>query len=190
MAFRNKATYTLLLAGLGLAGLSTPALSGGTPCFDVRVEYRGREYVSTVGIVQYFRWTYRVYGQGCINKGLSHWTLQLCSEALSQSNGTSTQSVDASSPANGTITNYTPVRGLDPTTGITGMKWNFVAGNQVDKPGEYDEFSFIASGTVTPVTWAAKGSQIVVSGTTFGPSCAPVPVENATWSSIKASYRR
>lgn len=184
------AVYIAFLLTAGLSLSSAPALAGPTPCFDVRVEYRGREYVSTVGIVQYFRWTYRVSGQGCINRGLSHWTLQLCAEALAQSDGTSTQCVDASDAPNGTVTNYSPVRGLDPTTGITGVKWNCVAGNPVNKPNEYDDFSFIASGTVTPVTWAAKSAQIVVSGTTLGPSCAPVPVENATWSSIKATYRR
>ena len=189
-----KKTYRFVFALLcllpSMTALPRP-LQAAAPCFDARVEYRGRAYVSTVGNVQFFRWTYRMYGQGCINRALSHWTIQLCADAQVLMNQTSNQCVDASDMANGPTTNYSPVRGPDPTTGLTGIKWNTAAGNPIDKAEEYDEFSFVASGNVTTVNWAAKAAQIILTGTTFGPSCLPVPVENVTWSRIKgAAYNR
>jgi hypothetical protein len=68
-----------------------------------------------------------------------------------------------------------------------------VSGNAIHLSGEYDDFSFTAPGSVGPVTWTAKGSPIVVSGTTQGPVCgggssAPVPVDRTTWGTIIARF--
>ena len=177
----------LLLLAFGV----TPreAVASNTPCFKVRVEFRGREPVRLEGNVQYYRWTYRVYGICCINRGLSHWVLGLCRDLEHQLSDISTQSTDSSDPENGTTSTYGFEFGKDPRTGLAGLKWEFRLGNQVDKPGEYDEFSFIASGNVTPINWAAKGSTIVVRGTTYGPGCSPVLTESTTWSQIKTLYR-
>jgi hypothetical protein len=166
--------------------VTSPPVNAASPCLDVRVEYRGREPVQNIGGVQFYRWTYRVYGQGCINRALSHWTLVLCASA--QVLSISDICVDASDPGRGMTTNYLPVVGNDPTTGIRGVKWNFAAGNPIDRNAEWDEFSFVASGNVTEVDWAVKAGQLRLFGSTFGPTCQPVPVRNIAWGAIKAAY--
>jgi len=158
-----------------------------TPCFDVRVEFRGRTPTTNVGGVQFYLWTYRVYGNGCINRGFSHWTLGLC--AGMEITGISSTGIDNSDPVNGTSTAYMPVRGPDPPTGLNGLKWNYVGGNQLDKANEYDEFSFIASGNIATVPWGAKGGALLLYGTTQGPTCAPVSTRSTTWGAMKTRFQ-
>ena len=175
-----------------LPGTPGPAYAGGgnsTPCFDIRVDFLGRLPVQNIGGVQYYRWTYRVYGRTCINRGLSHWVLNLCSGTQHKLWGVSSQSNDITDPLGGTVSNYSYSMGPDPTTSVNGLKWDFVGGNAIDKANECDEFSFIASGQPTPTIWAAKGSTIVVSGTVIGPGCSPVPVELTSWGTVKTLFR-
>lgn len=174
-----------------LAFGTTPreAAACNTACFKVRVVFRGREPVQLVDNVQYYRWTYRVYGVNCINRAMSHWVLGLCRDLEHQVSDISTQSTDSSDPEHGTTSTYGYGFGKDPTTDLSGLKWDFRFGNPVDRPCEYDEFSFVASGNVTQINWTAKGSTIVVRGTTYGPGCSPVASESATWSQIKTLFR-
>lgn len=175
-----------LLALFLLSPLSS-ATAQPVPCYDVRVEFRGREATEIIGNVQFYRWTYRVYGVGCINRGLSNWSLELCaSMAIS---GVSEISVDASDPVNGTVTSYLSTFGQAPLSTIYILKWNFMGGNAINMPNEYDEFSFIASGNITTVNWSSKGSTTTVTGTTLGPSCAPVASQATTWGGIKSRIR-
>jgi hypothetical protein len=154
------------------------------------VTYVGRVPVANIGGVQYYRWSYRVCGLGCTNRALSHWTLGLCASTLQQTSSITTQSIDPSDPANGMTANYQYEMGNDPPTGIAGLKWNFSGGNALDRAGECDEFSFVATGGETSIPWAAKGGRLVARGTTIGPGCAPVPVATRSWSSIKAHHYR
>lgn len=190
----------LLLWGLALMGatlLATPTVTGATGdhngnntgCFHVRVEFVGRVPVQNIGGVQYYRWSYRVYGDGCINRGLSHWVLGLCGDTQKGLTQVSTRSVDNTDPTGGQMSHYTYVLGKDPTTNVNGIKWNFVCGNQINKVSECDEFSFVATGEPTPMTWAAKGARIVVTGTVPGPGCSPVPTEQVTWGQVKSLFR-
>jgi hypothetical protein len=179
--------FLLLFLALGM--VTREAAACDTGCFHARVEYRGREPVRIVDNIQYYRWTYRVYGVNCINRALSHWILDLCSDQEHRISEISTESVDSSDLPDGTTTVYEPVFGKDPTTGHSGLKWNYKVGNAIDKNNEYDEFSFVASGNVTQVGWAAKGSTIVVCGITWGPGCCPLPTETVTWSTLKTLYR-
>jgi hypothetical protein len=182
---------TAVLSALVLAAPRPAEAVGGssTPCFQVRVEYLGRTPVQNIGGVQYYRWNYRIYGDGCVNRGLSHWVLGLCAATQQGLTQVSTQSVDNSDPSGGMITNYMYEIGKDPTTGISGLKWNYVSGNAIDKAAEYDDFSFVATGDPTPTAWTAKGATIVTSGTVLGPGCSPVPTEQATWGSVKTLFR-
>jgi hypothetical protein len=183
--------YRCGLLGLVLAVLPVlpdPSFADtASPCFDVRVEFRGREPTENVNNVQFYRWTYRVYGNSCINRALSHWILGTCASTLLSN--ISTQSVDASDPPGGLVTSNVPTVGKDLTTGVPyGVKWNYVYGNRLDKLNEYDEFSFIASGPITTLAWAAMGATTVVTGTTLGPGCLPVPVQTLTWSGVKTRF--
>lgn len=177
--------FSIILGSFVFLG-STPA-GADSPCFGVRVDYLGRTPFQNINGVQYYLWKYRVTGQGCINRGYSHWILALC--ASTSVSSVSTQSVDNSDPPGGTTTNFMPVLGQDPSTGTTyGLKWNYVSGNQLDKVNEYDEFSFVASGPVVTLDWAAKGGTAITTGTVQGPGCLPVPTKNTTWSSIKTRF--
>lgn len=177
---------------VAVAGLFAPPVQAAPPCFDVAVQYLGRTFYANVGGVNYYTWSYRVTGESCINRGLSHFTLALCQNYWGQVQGASTTSSDNSDAPNGLHTGYVVTIGNDPTTGIGGIKWDQVSGNQIDKAGEYDTFSFVSSGNESPVgvTWGAKGSTIIEYGMTIGPSCTPVPVEARTWSQVKARFDR
>jgi hypothetical protein len=157
------------------------------PCFDARIEFRGREATTLVGNVQFYRWTYRVYGQGCINRALGTVTLQSC--ASMQVSGISGVSVDGSDALNGLATSYVGVFEQVPMSTAYRIRWDFIAGNPVNKVNEYDEFSFIASGNITTIDWSAKGAPFVITGTTLGPSCAPVATQPTTWGAIKSRAR-
>jgi hypothetical protein len=191
MMYRKSAIAAVLLVSLLLAPIPTTrdAAACDTCCFNVRIEYRGREAVKIVDNVQYYRWTYRVYGTNCINTAMSRWVLDMCTDKERQLSEISTQSVDSSDPSNGTTTYYQPAFGKDTATGHTGLRWVYQSGNAINKVNEYDEFSFVASGIVTQVHWAAKSSCGTVCGTTWGPGCCPVATETATWGWVKTLYR-
>ena len=186
MHFKGSTFGAVLLALTLLSPLSR-ADAQPAPCYDVRVEFRGREATEIIDNVQFYRWTYRVYGTGCINRGLSNWSLELCASMVIS--GVSESSVDASDPANGTVTSYLSSFGQAPLSTIYILKWNFVGGNAINKVNEYDEFSFIASGNITTVNWSSKGGLTTVTGTTLGPSCAPVANQATTWGGIKSRFQ-
>jgi len=178
------------LSLLALATIPTGADAGNnTACFDVRIDYLGRAPVQNVSGVQYYRWSYRVTGMTCINRGLSHWVIGLCTQTQQSLAQISEQSSDNADFQGGILARYRSVTGNDPTTGVAGLKWDFVNGNPINRYGEWDEFSFVASGNETVVAWAAKGARIIDTGTTIGPACAPVPVEGKSWGGIKALFR-
>jgi hypothetical protein len=183
-------TYRFAALSL-LAALLLPAPSQALPppCLDVNVEYLGRTLVANIGGVDYYRWCYRVTGQGCLNRGLSHITLELCQDFWDDVLEYSTQTADESDMPNGTTTDYVIEIGNDLTTGVGGIKWEFSGGNPLDLVGEYDTFCFVSTGEERIANWASKGGQAQDSGTTIGPSCQPVPVRPSTWSSLKARFR-
>jgi len=184
----RQALGTALVAAALLVP-TRPALAAD-PCFDVRVEYLGRTYYGNIGGVQYWTWNYKVIGETCLNRGLSHWVLGLCQNYWALVRNISTTSTDNSDPPEGTLTTYTTAIGLDPTTAESGIKWNSASGNQLNKVNEYDTFSFVSPGeeNLMGVAWAAKGATLVEHGTTIGPSCSPVPVETTTWTKVKARF--
>lgn len=186
-SFRSIAAAAVL--ALGAAFLS-PGDSHAQGCFDVSIQYTGRSFVTNIAGVNYYQWNYRVTGATCINRGVSHWTLALCEDYWALVTGYSTQSVDNSDLPNGTTTDYIVQIGPDPTTGVSGVKWNYSSGNQLDKATEYDDFWFISPGdeVAMDVAWASKGGQFVELGTTTGPGCKPVPVEGTTWSGLKSRF--
>lgn len=184
---------TLLVAAAlatGAATLLAPE-ARAQACFDANIQYLGRTFVTNIAGVNYYKWEYRLTGTGCINRALSHWTLGLCQDFWPLVTGYSTESIDNSDLPDGTTTNYSNVQiGDDPTTGVAGIKWNYVSGNELNKVGEYDDFWFISPGdeVAMDVVWAGKGGQAVDYGTTTGPGCKPVPVEQSTWSGLKSRF--
>ena len=184
----RQALQTALLAAALLVP-SRPAMAADA-CFDVRIEYLGRTYYGNIGGVQYWTWNYKVIGETCINRGLSHWVLGLCQNYWNLVFDISPTSTDNSDLPNGTLTSYTTSVGIDPPTGQSGIKWNHASGNQLDKMNEFDTFSFVSPGeeNLMGVAWAGKGGTLVEHGTTIGPSCSPVPVETTTWTKVKARF--
>jgi hypothetical protein len=182
------ASATLAIVGVLLTG-PRPAAAAG--CFDVKVDYLGRDFIGLTLGIPYYRWHYRVTGEGCDDKQMSHWVIQLCENYWPNVSQVSTLSVDASQPANGDSTWYTYAIGTDPTTGVSGVKWNTDHGNALDATGEYDDFSFISPGSedLVVVGWGSKAGQIIEYGTTVGPSCTPTPAQRQSWAGVKMLYR-
>ena len=183
---------SVLWIPLMLLGVFAPMQqAAAATCFDVRVDYMGRDFVGFVNGVAFYRWHYRVTGEGCISKAMSHWTLQVCQNYWSQISEVTTHCVDNSDPPNGMDTYYTYAIGLDPTTGIGGLKWNTDSGNVIDTANEYDDFSFICPGSENLITveWGSKSGQILEFGTTTGPSCDPTPTERPSWGRLRSIYR-
>jgi hypothetical protein len=176
-----------------LLGAFVPAArpAHAADCFDIRVDYQGRDFLGFTGGVAYYRWHYRVVGETCNAKRLSHWVLELCQNYWPNVSEVSTLSVDSSQPADGDSTWYTYALGTDPTTGVSGLKWNTDHGNALDTAAEYDDFSFISPGSedLIVVGWGSKAGQIVEYGTTIGPSCTPLPALRETWGRVKSRYR-
>jgi hypothetical protein len=183
--------FLLSFCALFLTGLLSTPRAHAQPCFDADVEYLGREFVTNIGGVNYYRWHYRASGESCINRGLSHWVLGICDVYFSHITEISDLSVDSSDPAGGDSTWYSSQIGLDPTTSVSGIKWNYLNGNQIDKLGEYDDFSFISPGNENfiQVVWSGKGGSIVEYGTTIGPSCDALPTQSTTWGGLKSRFR-
>jgi hypothetical protein len=181
----------LSFCALCLMGLLSTSPAFAQACFDADVEYLGRDFVTNIGGVNYYRWHYRATGESCINRGLSHWVLGICDVYFSHISEISTLSVDPSDAANGDSTWYSPQIGFDPTTSISGIKWNYVSGNQMDKQNEYDDFSFISPGNENfiQVVWTGKAGSIVEYGTTIGPSCDALPTQSTTWGGLKSRFR-
>jgi hypothetical protein len=176
-----------LLTIPAVPAISAPKEPGG--CFDVRVDYLGRTPVANVKGVQYYRWSYRVTGTGCVTRSMDHFTLGLCAQTQQGLSQISLQSSDDTDAVGGIFTSYRAKIGKDGTTRLSGVKWDFQTGNPVDAVGECDDFSFVASGAVTPISWGAKASNFIVTGTTYGPACAPVAVAPSTWGAVKALFR-
>lgn len=189
-----KNGFRTMLAALLLAGgalVLAPNAARAQACFEANVQYLGRTFVTNIAGVNYYKWEYRVTGTGCINRALSHWTLALCADFWTLVTSYSTESVDNSDLPDGTTTDYSNVEiGNDPTTGVGGIKWNYVSGNELNKVNEYDDFWFISPGdeVAMDVVWAGKGGQALDYGTTTGPGCKPVPVEKSSWSGLKSRF--
>jgi len=101
-------------------------------------------------------WRYTVTPLGIATKALSHWTLGLCIP---------TYGVVSAGPGGYEV-------GTDPTTGVTGIKWE----TQIGPDDPAASFWFTISGwyQVAVVDVAVKAGQNVATGMVDGPSCDPV----------------
>jgi hypothetical protein len=170
------------------AGASPPPA-----CHEVRVEYQGREYLFSQDGLDFYRWHYTIVADACISRALSYWTIDICSDWLPYITDVSTYSTDPSDLENGVTTYYGYEIGTDPKTGIVGLKWEQIGGNELDSPGEYDAFSFICPGPEeisTTVVWVSKGGQLYDGGTAVRPGCIVIPTDETTWGRLKSIYRR
>lgn len=167
---------SVLLAAVLIASAQNARAQGAPPCHEVTVTYDGRDYLYSIGGIDYYRWNYTVTGDSCITRALSHWTMAICPDFLTLATDLSTLSVDSSDHANGDSTFYDTQVGFDPTTGLTGVKWEHSSGNELDSAGEYDTFSFVSPGVEDPdcpVMWVSKGGRLYDAGYTIGPGCLP-----------------
>ncbi len=156
-------TILLLLAIVAIAGanqvaaqdMTTITTSGGD---QYKIEFLG---TSDAG----YTWTYRV--SEIAGKDLSHWTLGLCIDTDEIVDWTPKEGDN-----NGQIGEVD--FGLDPTTGVSGIKWN--TGEDYDGDGDENndvyEFSFTLSKLypIQPTPVAAK-TQTVGHATINGPGC-------------------
>jgi hypothetical protein len=162
------------------------------PCHQVVVTYEGREFLYNAGGLDFYRWHYTVEGDSCINLALSHWIIEVCEDFIEDISEVSAMSVDQSDPANGDTTYYGHETGYDPLSELSGVKWEYASGNELDIDGEIDSFSFVSPGYENPnapVMWESKGGQLYDAGFVTGPGCVPVTVEEMTWGRLKAKWR-
>lgn len=178
---------------LGTTGGGDAIATPPPPCHEIEITYQGREYAYKKQGVTYYRWYYTVTADSCITRAVSHWTIEFCGDWVNFVSAVSTRSVDASDLDGGDTAIYNYEIGYDPTTGLTGLKWEHAGGNELDRVGEYDRFSFICPGTATsesPLEWASKGGQLVDGGKVVGPGCfPPVSTDKITWGRLKALMR-
>lgn len=131
-------------------------------------------------------YTYQVTGpdfgggsSGSTVKDLSHWTLALCSDLTFVTatpgivwNGIGVQDPDL---------DYIEV-GLDPTTGLTGVKWDF----QLDKDAQGTYTVTVAGNPTTgEVQFVNKAGQGNHFGYIDGPTCGTTITTNATFTVLK-----
>lgn len=185
-----------LLVFIAVLGCILVAGSSGTSpspaCHEIGVVYEGREYLFSQDGLDFYRWHYSVMGDTCINRALSYWIIDICSDWLPYITDVSTSSIDASDSENGETTHYGYEIGTDPKTGIVGLKWEHTGGNELDRAGEYDSFSFVCPGPEeisTTVVWVSKGGQLYDGGTAVRPGCIVIPTDKTTWGQLKSIYR-
>jgi hypothetical protein len=162
------------------------------PCHEVVVLYEGRDFLYNASGLDFYRWHYKVMGDSCISMALSHWIVEVCGDFIDDISEVNTVSIDQSDPANGDTTSYVYETGLDPLSGIAGVKWEHAEGNELDGEAEYDTFSFVSPGHENPnapVMWLSKGGTLVDAGYVIGPGCVPVSVEELSWGRLKAMWR-
>lgn len=131
-------------------------------------------------------WTYAVTTDGDEEKGLSHWSLDINAcfgPIVAPANSTHFTTKTGAEFGCGTTYNCevaqcTVVQGIDPTTGVNGIKFENCS-PQLSKDGPEPRtqiFQFTVEGVPNqggPVTVAVKPGQGTASGTLIGPACTP-----------------
>lgn len=136
---------------------------------------------NTLGFDNWYVWKYKVtvISSGTRGHGLSHWVLELPVCYLTES--PLFQEIEASAGWGGgdKVRIFAPdTADPDPTTGLSGIKWDFVSGDELDTVGEYDYFWFSAPTNLDIETdWAVKAGRegIFASGQVEGPECPSEP---------------
>jgi len=187
------------------ASLSTPASAQQPKIFDVSTSLIQAGVFDGTGYV----WEYKVtVGPNNLRSGLSHWTLAVCPDLLGgdddeedddhhghhdrdDSSGHDgifdrsffDQQEDhlfwSSDRADALGSIYEVEFGQDPTTGLTGIKFDHHEGSQLETPGQMEYFAFRLTRDVPAVDidWAAKnGHTPNVYGTIHGPGCGGAEV--------------
>jgi len=152
--------------------------------FDVNVTLLADNEWDGIGYV----WRYQVCASPCTDKGLSHWSLSICDPENSWNLGEpdmlyfDLSFFGGSAPYSYTTGNgvdYTVEFGLDPTTGVKGIKFehNDADGTQIGDTLACDTFAFRLTEQFDVVsrTWGAKSGQILDFGAADGPACVPAP---------------
>lgn len=154
--------WRFVMALLVLIGLFAVQARSGPPILNFTekpiaevgwsVQFQGSSYDAEADVTTY---RYRLTAAGW-EKDLSHWVLEICSEQVPTGSGILTKT------------------GLDPTTGVSGFKWDdgqtkgTVMSYDITMSGHYGEH---------PVQYSVKGGTYFAIGTTTGPTCQPVVVE-------------
>lgn len=124
-------------------------------------------------------WTYAVTAGPAASKGLSHWTLGLetCVDSIMAPDEGSYTTPTNIPACSGTYTcqstNYLATYGLDPTTGVNGIKFDSAGeqlsvGNQVTHIFQITVDNYVTSG---PLNAAVKAGSSSLSGSITGPMC-------------------
>jgi len=183
----------LLIACLALVvpTIASAALTPPDPAiFDVAIENTMAGVYDGTGYV----WEYKVTGVNGNNKALSHWTLGLCADWFLPGGNSPLDwsffdfddpdylwnAPTTPAPYTGAVGDVYEVEwGLDPTTGVEGIKYN---SRQVDgslnSDGDFEYFSFRLTEEFKAMeaNWAAKDGNVpLVYGTVLAPSCEDCP---------------
>lgn len=131
---------------------------------------------NTLGFDKWYVWTYQVdvVSGGSTNRALSNWVLQLPNCYVESPY--LFKEIAASAGQGGgdkiRVYDFEAKDTEDPNLGFKGLKWEFVSGDQMDQPGEYDYFWFSApTDESIDVDWGVKAGGKKVFGDVEGPAC-------------------
>jgi hypothetical protein len=186
----GKATFLALSLAAMIVGAALAVDS--VTLLNYQIDFLGFEQTGDTST-----WRYAVTANGDEANGLSHWTLELgsCYEIIAPTNNYSTPT-NLDVCTDGTYScqssNYTVVQGIDPTTGLSGIKFEdpssaLASGNQVTHIFEitvqYDGDHVLASEIGAGIK-AGQGEQI---GAISGPGCVPTAVSLVSFGAGKSS---
>ena len=173
------------LLALGAAAEAAPT----APNFDADVSL-----LSVTPDGDGFIWRFQLCTALDSNRGMSHWVMSICGDPTVPKWDLTLPGIDyfdldffervpdaGGDPADEQFfytsensNRYEVVFGLDPTTGVYGIKYNSPDGLEL-KEGDCDTFEFrlLEEFDVIERTWGAKGATLLDYGTSEGPACAP-----------------
>jgi hypothetical protein len=182
---RMKANILVAVAIIAIASFAAPAVSFACNyTFDVNLVSIGtdaaRSAQNTLGFDNWYVWTYEVkVVPGEVGHAMSNWVLQLPNCYITSPN--LFKEIEASASEKGTIdkNRIYDVEGFDitdhhpdPDSHYYGLKWDQVSGDDLDRIGEYEYFSFsVPTNQSIDTDWAVKAGCTEVKDGVKGPAC-------------------
>lgn len=187
----GKATFLAFSLAAIIVGVALAA--GSVTLAGYQIDFLGFEQTGDTST-----WRYAVTASGDETSGLSHWTLELasCYDIVAPANGSAYTTLTGITPCtdgtyNCQAAEYTVVHGNDPTTLLTGIKFEdpdqqLSSANQVTHIFEIT-VQFDGTHSVADVGVGVKTGQGEPTGVISGPACVPTAVSLASFGEGKSS---